>query len=283
MSVKFKLSTIALSVLFLLMQSERTRASDDSLREEQKESQGTKSTTSTKSSALPSTTTTSTKTRRTRPSSSAANSSYSQPAQATNDLLDSLIGKSIPPKIDNFVIPQTLDIYDTLLVLFAGQDKSKNNKIYFADKGLAANLNVLETGTTLELEAFLHAAKVKEDKGFEFLKKMFLVENPKTKGVTTKAEKTFKGDETKLEDIEKARENIKTARLTLSYLLVDAKPGDFKDKNLLSIKAKYDLSEKRPRSTIAAHDSHQAKYYLYVDDVQTKFSFWLNLYRMQVN
>lgn len=278
---------ITLSALFLLVQTHDIKASDNFLEEEQKQSKSTstkESFTSTKTGELASTMATSTKTKRTRPTtlSVTPSSSSSQPAQSTDDLLDSLIGKSISPKIDNFVIPQTLDIYDTLLVLFAGQEQSRNNKIYFVDRGFAASFGSLETGTTIELEAFLHASKIKGHAGFDYLKKMFLVENPKTEGVTTKAEKTFKGDRTKLKDIEKARENIKTARTNLGYLLVDSVPGNNKDKNLLSITAEYDLSEKRPQSTIAGHNSHQAKYYLYVDDVQTKFSFWLNLYRMKV-
>lgn len=286
MLVKF--FSIALSGLIFLTQAPQMRASDpikeDFPQKGEKRCLPPSPTIKIESSKLESETTSKedAKTRKKRsakPSSAATVTSSSQPA---GDPFDVLLGKPLQPKRDNFVIPEELNIYETLLILFAGTKDGRNNKIYFVSKGMAASFDSLLTGTTVEFEAFLHASKVKANEGFIYLKDLFLIKNPKDKAVMTRAEEIFKGKHTQAQDLDKALTDIDISTTTLGHLLTDSKPGEYKDKNLLSVIAKRDHSEKRVHSTIADHNSYQAIYYVYIDDIQTKFSFLLNLYRRKV-
>ncbi len=307
MSVKLKLSNIVLSALFISVQSQGVRASDD-FKEEQKKSSSSYSTSKKKSTKSPNVSeSSSTSAEITKPGKKKKSSS--QPAQPVGDLLDSLIG--IQLKKDIFVAPKQLDKYETLLVLFSEQDIHKRNcKIYLAAQGAACNFDTLHKGKIDALYSFFHATRIKTNEGFKGLKDAYLIENPKAKVITTKAEKITKSlkstsgvtaklsskktqyseveraqlrlELTQIEDNQRAYQGITNSRALVDALLLELNPGDDETKNLFGINARYEYDERRPVSTLASHNSVYGWYRLYLDNDPTEFVFGVNLYRMQV-
>ncbi|MBN9343073.1 MAG: hypothetical protein BGO76_02030 [Caedibacter sp. 38-128] len=321
-----RLFSIALSSLFFLTQAHEMRASDpikdESPRQMKKRLLPPSPTIKLDSSKTEQKTTSQegTKTRRKKsenPSPAAVdvslkegNSSAAATPKAKNpqDTLNVLLGETSQKKKEIFSPPKTLDVYETLLVLFAGQEGSKHNKIHLVRNGQACSFDSLHTKTMLEFEAFLHAAKVKENAGFKYLKDIFLIKDPKATVITTKAEeitKSLKSTEEvtkKLQSREKkysgveleqlkaelsqiqagqrAFAKIEDSRKYFDYLLLELSPGNNKDRSLFEITAKYEHDEKRPFSTLAAHDSVYGWYRLHVRDEPTDFVFGVQLYRM---
>ena len=79
---------------------------------------------------------------------------------------------------------------------------------------------------------------------------------------------------------QRAFAKIEDSRKYFDYLLLELSPGNNKDRSLFEITAKYEHDEKRPFSTLAAHDSVYGWYRLHVRDEPTDFVFGVQLYRM---